>query len=273
MKTRPGLEDDALNGNPHLSTDLFLFAHPDDDVFVAGTMSMLVKAGHTVHAAWLTSGDARGDPAMREAELCKAMRIVGVAESGIHLLRLPNRGLLGILPTAAEKVAKIVVQLNPERIFTTAYEGGHIDHDALNFLTRMAYQQTGSRAGLYEFPLYNRSGPFYFWWWRINTFYPCMEEVVYSRLTETAVRIKHLAMREYASQWKDMLPFRLVLNKKRMLQTGEPYRQLPPDRDYTVPPHAGKLNYEGWSTSPTGTTFIDFRKAVADFCSEGNPRP
>ena len=39
---------------------LCLFGHPDDDVFIAGTMKLLLDNGAELHAAWLTSGDYFG---------------------------------------------------------------------------------------------------------------------------------------------------------------------------------------------------------------------
>jgi LmbE family N-acetylglucosaminyl deacetylase len=242
---------------------LFLFAHPDDDVFVAGTMRMLLDRGKEVHGVWVTSGEARKPAALREAELKTAMAVLGV--ESMHLLRLPNRGLLPILDPATDLVAQVLDKTNPDCVITTAYEGGHIDHDAVNFIAVKALERSGSAARLFEFPLYNRSGRFYHWWWKINRFPADHQDIRYVRLTEDAARRKHLAMRAYASQRQDMIPFRLVLTKKRLLSQGEPYRPCSGDRDFMVPPHGGRLNYEGWFNSPTTVTFSDFRNAVTQF--------
>lgn len=242
---------------------LFLFAHPDDDVFVAGTMRTLLDLGKQVHGVWVTSGEARKPAALREAELKAAMAIVGV--ESVHLLRLPNRGLLPMLGQAIDLVAQIMNGKTPDCVITTAYEGGHIDHDAVNFVAAKALEQCGSAARLFEFPLYNRNGPFYHWWWTINRFPAGCQDIRYVRLTEDAVQRKHAAMRAYASQRQDMIPFRLVLTKRRLLSQGEPYRPCPADRDFTIRPHEGRLNYEGWLNSPNTATFSDFRDAVIQF--------
>jgi LmbE family N-acetylglucosaminyl deacetylase len=190
------------------------------------------------------------------------MAVVGV--ESVHLLRLPNRGLLSILDPAADLVAQVLDRTTPDCVVTTAYEGGHIDHDAVNFIAVKALERCGSAALLFEFPLYNRNGPFYHWWWKINRFPADCEDIRYVRLPEDAIRRKHLAMRAYATQRQDMIPFRLVLTKKHLLSQGEPYRPCPVNRDFTVPPHEGRLNYEGWLNYPKTFTFSDFRNAVTE---------
>ena len=115
-------------------TCLFLFAHPDDEIFSAGTMRRLLNNNADVHGLWVTSGDARSNAKVRESELRAGLQILGVKDSRIHLLRLPNRGLLPILDHAIERVAGVLQEIMPDKIFVTAYEGGHIDHDAVNFI-------------------------------------------------------------------------------------------------------------------------------------------
>ncbi len=224
---------------------------------------MLLDRGKEVHGVWVTSGEARKPAALREAELKAAMAIVGM--ESIQLLRLPNRGLLPMLAQAIDLVAQIVNEKTPDCVVTTAYEGGHIDHDAVNFIAVEALERSGSPARLFEFPLYNRNGPFYHWWWKINRFPAEYKDIRYVRLTEEAVRCKHAAMRAYASQQQDMIPFRLVLTKERLLSQGEPYRPCPNDRDFTVPPHEGRLNYEGCSIPQKQTSSQTFEMQSLDF--------
>jgi len=237
---------------------LFIFAHPDDDVFIAGTMRKFLEHGGNVQAVWLTSGDARGNSQVREAELHVAMDLLGLAPAALHLLRRPNRGLLPVLDAVAGDLLGLFDRLGVGTVFTTAYEGGHIDHDALNFAASQAALRATRRPDMLEFPLYNRTGALYTLGWRINDFPPGGPAARRTELDAELIARKHRMMRAYRSQRGDMLPFRFILSRTRLLRRGEPYRPIPLDRDYLTPPHAGILNYE----KDRHACFEQFREAV-----------
>jgi len=241
---------------------VFLFAHPDDDVLIAGTMKSLLQKSAEVHAAWVTSGDYFGTGKRREAELLEAATILGLPDDRRHLLRVPDLHLLSLLGDAAERVAKVFSRINPDFIFVTAFEGGHPDHDAANFLVYEGCRRAGIRPSLFEFPLYNGTGSWKHWWWRINSFPPGGAEVMYSPLDENSIRCKYRMMRAYSSQWMYMIPARLACPWKRLLDFGEPFRACPPDRDHAARPHPGRLNYERWFCAWMRTRFDDFSRAV-----------
>jgi LmbE family N-acetylglucosaminyl deacetylase len=245
---------------PHHTHDsrLFLFAHPDDDVFISGALRRSIESGVPTFAAWLTSGDARGQGVVRERELDRAMRLLGLPAERRRLLRFPNRGLLPRLSEAVTATAELMTSLKAREIFVVAYEGGHIDHDALNFIVAEADKRSGGGRTLYEFPLYNRTGA---WWalrWRINAFPPGGQPAMNEPMTPELVRLKHAMMRAYVSQRGDMTPFRLCLNERRLLRRGEPYRAFSVQRDYETPPHPGVLNYE----RDGHARFEEFRQAA-----------
>lgn len=232
-------------------------------MFVAGTMHTLLKQGREVHGVWVTSGDARGAAHTRETELKSAMQIVGLEQ--IHLLKLRNGGLLDILDRAVDLVAGKIDLIRPDCITATAYEGGHIDHDAVNLITIRAAQRSAVDARLFEFPLYNRNGPFYTFWWNINRFPNDSGDTQYVRLTRNALKVKHRAMWAYASQLRDMIPFRLTLGRRRLMSLGEPYRPIAGDRDFSLAPHSGRLNYERSLNSSHNFRFSDFQRGGGHF--------
>lgn len=250
-------------------TYLFLFAHPDDDTFIAGTMKTLIAGRAKVHAAWLTSGDFLGQAERRERELAEAAAVLGLLPERIHLLRLPDLGLVSRLSDAAEIVSDLFDRVKPDGVFADAFEGGHPDHDAVNFLAYEARVRTGLNARLFEFPLYNGTGPFLHWRWRINRFPQDGPAVLHTRLDEDAIACKYKMMKIYArSQWMFMIPARLASSGRRLSQEGEPCRPCPPDRDHTAPPHAGRLNYERWFNRFMKITFRNYRAAVLDAISK-----
>ncbi len=249
-------------GLPTSAKYLFLFAHPDDDVLISGTMKMLIDRGAEVHGAWLGSGDFLGQGQTRRAERAKAAKIMGLKKSQMHILEIPDTHMLRDLQQAATKVTDLFSKVKPDIVFVTAFEGGHPDHDAANFLAYEASRRTGLSPKLFEFPLYNGTGPFYHWWWKINDFPPGGPPALSIPLNRAAVDAKYRIMRTYSSQWMYMIPARLASSRTELLQHGEIFRPSPPNRDHAVPPHEGMLNYERWFNCFMGTTFDDFKKAV-----------
>ena len=243
-------------------TYLFLFAHPDDDALICGTMKMLLDRGAEVHAAWLTSGDFFGQGDKRESELDRATSHLGLAQSRVHLLRFPDLGLVPELERAAEAVTDLMDRVRPQVVLANAFEGGHPDHDSVNFLAYEARARKNIDSELLEFPVYNGTGPVRHWRWRINRFPPGGPEVLYTPLDESAVECKYKIMKAYSSQWMYMVPARLASPRSRLLRQGEPYRRCPDDRDHTARPHPGTLNYERWFNYFIKISFEDFKEAV-----------
>ena len=188
----------------------------------------------------------------------------------VRLPRFLNRRLHEQTTEARQWLAKTLASLAPERIYVPAYEGGHFEHDLTNCLVHSVlqesvwqesvWQQSRPHVQCLEFPLYNRTGPWHLRGWRINAF-PCQRrDLEQTPLLPAHLRCKFAMMRCYASQWMDMLPFRLAMSPSRYLLRGEPLAPLPAQRDYSMPPHPGELNYE---RNPGTQRFADFAAAVA----------
>ncbi|MEW6348725.1 MAG: PIG-L deacetylase family protein [Thermodesulfobacteriota bacterium] len=243
-------------------TCVFLAAHPDDEVFIAGTVRTLLRAGVRVQGVWCTSGDYFGQGALREKEVHRAADILGLPESARHLLRFPDLGLVRELERAADRVAEIFADCRPGSVFCTAFEGGHPDHDCVNFLAVEACRRSGLTPDLYEYPLYNSAGPARYWYWQINTFPRQDGELVYTPLDSDAIDCKYRMMKAYSSQWMYMIPARLASSKSRLSVEGERYLRVPLDRDHTIRPHPGTLHYERLFCAFMKIRFPDFRDAV-----------
>jgi LmbE family N-acetylglucosaminyl deacetylase len=241
---------------------LFLFAHPDDETFIAGTMRKLLNAGASVFAAWLTSGDYFGGGERREYEHSKAMHFLGLPPKQGFMLRFPDLGLVLHMPAAADRVEELVREIQPNYIFANAYEGGHPDHDVVNFLAYESAARAGVSTKLFEFPLYNGNGRLIYLKVRINSFPTEKPEPLYNRLKDDEIECKHAMMKAYSTQWMYMIPARLASPKRLMRKRGEAYRPCPQDRDHTQRPHPGTLSYERPINSFMKITFKDFTDAV-----------
>src|SRR5579862_7529604 len=115
---------------------LLIFAHPDDESFVAAGLSRgCADAGVHIALVTATRGEAgsRGDPplctqeelpARRESELREAAAILGIAD--IHLLGYNDKHLTDAPPgTIREQLVEIVRRHRPHVIVTYDPNGGH----------------------------------------------------------------------------------------------------------------------------------------------------
>jgi LmbE family N-acetylglucosaminyl deacetylase len=242
---------------------LVFLAHPDDETMIAGTMWRLLEAGADVHAVWANTGEHPGPrQQMRWSETRAAMRALGMEESRIHFLDLPFLGMLDKLSEASDRLAALLDRLQPAQVLAVGFEGGHIDHDAVNFIAHEAIRRRGTPLPLYEFPLYNGAGSWRTFWLRANQF--CNDETppFYVPMTEASLRHKYAVMACYPSQARFMNAFRAIAKLRHFEDMGEPCRRVPTNRDYTEPPHAGKLNIERFFNRYMQVTFNDFAAAV-----------
>ena len=223
----------------------FIFAHPDDDVLAAGWMHDLARAGHEVHATWVTDTATMGGREARQGEARAVMALLGLHAA--HFLDLPSLGLLTEL--ARDTVGAHVEDVAAETLVCIGYEGGHVDHDAVSLHVHLA---RGGRRML-EFPLYSASGLAL----RVNRFAEGPYDAV--PVSRDGFRRKLWCHWIYRSQYPFMIPSALTLLLRRRV---EPYRDVPPSRDYTRPPHRGRLNVDRWLNRWMGCPFPRFREAA-----------
>ena len=121
-----------------LGTVLMLWAHPDDETYLAGGLSAaLTDAGHRVVCLTATRGEAGGTAyelgRIRTAELEAALRVLGVDEH--HWLNYPDGGCADVDPDAASvRVGAILDDVRPDTVVTFGPDGytGHPDHRAVS---------------------------------------------------------------------------------------------------------------------------------------------
>lgn len=223
----------------------FLFAHPDDDVLAAGWMHDLAQTGHEVHATWVTDTATMGGREARQGEARAVVSLLGLHTA--HFLDLPSLGLL--TPLARDKVRGHVEEVAADVLVCIAFEGGHVDHDAVSLFVWLA---RGQRRML-EFPLYSASGLAL----RVNRFASGPYGAV--PISKEGFRRKLWCHWIYRSQYPFMIPSALTLLLRRRV---EPYREVPFSRDYTRPPHPGRLNVDRRLNRWMGCPFSRFREAA-----------
>jgi N-acetylglucosamine malate deacetylase 1 len=223
---------------------LYVFAHNDDELSAFVPLRDDVRAGREVHVAWLTESLFLAHPGERPGESERAMALLGVPHAHLHfwgeaLGATGNGALLLHLAAAVERLAELVRELAPATIVTTAYEGGHIEHDAAHVATVLAARQAGSCAELREVAWYNgyRS--------RTVSFFrtlPGGPPPRHHRVGPAELRLLWQLLRCYPSQAVQLYAG-LGRALGRLVRHGLPSRVIP-HRSYLERPHTGRLLYE-----------------------------
>jgi LmbE family N-acetylglucosaminyl deacetylase len=140
-----------------LGTVLTVWAHPDDEAYLAGALlGALRDAGRRVVCVTATRGEA-ADPAarpderaalaaLRTRELDAALAILGVTEH--HWLDLPDGGCADVdpeLPVA--RLVELLATVAPETVVTFGPDGftGHPDHRAVSAWVDRAVRRSATR--------------------------------------------------------------------------------------------------------------------------------
>ncbi|MDJ0899837.1 MAG: PIG-L family deacetylase [Xenococcus sp. MO_188.B8] len=118
---------------------LAVFAHPDDETWVSGTLSKLAYCGLTVTPVYVTSGDAGSDYSgakltgqalakSRETEALKATNALGLSVP--VFLRYPDGKVDRYYSEIRDKLTSIMDELEPIAVITFGKDGitGHMDH-------------------------------------------------------------------------------------------------------------------------------------------------
>ncbi|MEO8176087.1 MAG: PIG-L family deacetylase [Sphingomicrobium sp.] len=142
--------------------NLFILAHPDDEIAFAPIIHRLVGKRAPVRLVYLTDGSSGGPPAVREAETVRALAWLGVAASQLrfagHEIGIPDGQLHCNLGRALEAIEQWC-ETSPsiDCIYTLAWEGGHPDHDAAHIVAAAFAAARGVDSRVRQIPFYRAS--------------------------------------------------------------------------------------------------------------------
>ncbi|MGA7272737.1 MAG: PIG-L family deacetylase [Acidimicrobiia bacterium] len=143
-----------------LGTVLSVWAHPDDDVFLAGgVMAAAARAGQRVECVLATAGEhGTDDPQTWPPHVLSEVRRREAAAAMAELGLGPHRwlgyvdGTLASVDTdeATARITGIIDEVRPDTILTFGPDGMtfHQDHITVGIWTRRAWEKTGRRARL-----------------------------------------------------------------------------------------------------------------------------
>ncbi|MGH9177117.1 MAG: PIG-L deacetylase family protein [Acidimicrobiales bacterium] len=143
-----------------LGTILSVWAHPDDETFLAGgIMAAAAANGQRVVCVSATAGElGTSDPEtwpperlgrVRRWEAAASMAVLGLDDH--RFLDLPDGGLAGLGPAGpVARLAAVVEEVRPDTILTFGPDGRtfHPDHQTLSAWMDQAWQDAGSQGRL-----------------------------------------------------------------------------------------------------------------------------
>ena len=250
--------DDAIGTAPD-GTDVFLFAHQDDEFGVFLALDQSVAAGRRPICIYLTDGAGQGaETAVRNRESLSVLCRLGVDAADVHFIGaghgIPDGGLVSELARARDLVIPVLNQLaGPLTLTSHAWEGGHPDHDAAHLLTLWLAKDLDLASGATRFfALYNADrmpGPFFRVLSPVAGHGPITRETI-----PWSARFRHLRLYlSYRSQWRSLVglyPFILL----HYLTSGKQALQQPGTAAPAGRPHSGPLLYE----KRQGLPYADF---------------
>ncbi len=239
----------------------YIFAHQDDELDIIARMALDTRQGRDVYAAWTTNGDLSAPPEVREKESRDCMKFIGVPQDHLFFLGYHDMGTLDNLESILRDLEKIVNEIKPDIFFTSAYEGGHVDHDVASLLGAiLADAIPGTQH--YEFSLYN----VYKGKYRVGELLPRDDvRTEYVPLDDELLDIKLKSLKLYPSQAALLNMLMATTNKKILKKKGEPYR-LAPKYNFLERPVDEPLGYE--TMVKRTTPFSDWLGAVKPFLAK-----
>jgi len=173
---------------------LFCLTHPDDEISICAWIHRLVRNGNSVYLSWTHSN------AIREGEARNVARLLGVPQENLTFLSATDGSVCDEIASLLPKFRDLMDAARPDRVCCGAFEQGHIDHDATNYLVNQSFS-----GPVLEIPFYHT---YLTRIQRINRFSdPRGEEILELDVDDQALK-KRIA-RQYPSQniWSVLLSY------------------------------------------------------------------
>lgn len=118
--------------------------HPDDEISICAWIHRLTGAGAEVWMSWTH------DTPVREFEARAVAYTLGVREDRLFFHGAPDGVVCEHMQELLPRFKLMMGQVNPDRVVCGAFEQGHIDHDATNWL--VSHSHGGA---IFEVPFYH----------------------------------------------------------------------------------------------------------------------
>lgn len=231
-----------MNSLP-LGRVMLVVAHPDDE---SGAASLILQRAQDSMVVFCTDG-APADPwfwsqygtrkayaGVRRSEAVEALATIGAKCVSFLTSSNPDefhdQALHKALPSAIDLVARLARWYEPEVIVTSAYEGGHPDHDSCSFIAFSV--GASSQIPVWEIPLYHRSPS---------------GELVYQSFADPNGSEIRLVPKQSETAAKSGMLRQYRSQRDLQLFASAPVEYVRPQKayDYSQPP-SHVINYEVW---------------------------
>ncbi len=209
---------------------LFCMTHPDDEISICAWIRRLVQNGNLVFISWTHSN------LVRENEGRAAAHLLGVPSSHLFFFDATDGSACDEIPTLLPKFRRLMELVKPDCVVCGAFEQGHIDHDATNYLVNQSFS-----GHVLEVPFYHT---YLTKLQRLNRFSDSRgEEVI--QLDPDEQKFKKIMARQYPSQniWKVLLWYEIYqkarLRPAILIRTER--MRVQTHRNYMVPNHPIRL--------------------------------
>jgi LmbE family N-acetylglucosaminyl deacetylase len=222
-----------------MKSKIIVFApHPDDETLgCGGTIARRVGEGYEAvivvltdgRNALLTSFGLQSDPTpselkeIREAEVKKALGILGVKEDSLFFLGFEDRTLSQNARQAKENVSKILSRNTPAEVYFTYEKDFNMDHRVTSRIVRDSIEELGLHTSGRQYSIEQRHTRLdTFLGSRFNPFRDGMIRVDISKF----LPLKKKALEEFKSQTEilsHMQPRPVVENIERFLKNEESF--------------------------------------------------
>jgi LmbE family N-acetylglucosaminyl deacetylase len=243
---------------------LFLLAHPDDELLLAALLDRLVLERTPVCLIYLTDGASRGVSAgVRNAESIAVLASLGIDPSKANFIGneigIPDGQLYRHLHRAFEAVEELCRRWKKiANIYTFAWEGGHVDHDAAHVVAAAFAESHG--LDFWQVSLYRAADSLPAPFFTLSS--PLAENgpIISVPLSARQRRLPRQLIRFYPSQWRSfiglgpLIIWHSLTRRVFKLQRGM-YRRL------WERPTMRPLLYE----RRNGVTFHEFSAAAVEF--------
>lgn len=213
--------------------------HPDDEISICAWLRRLVEAGAEVHVNWTHSNPVRA----QEARVVAV--ILGIPESNLTFMEATDGSVCEELDALLPKFRVLMDAVKPDRVACGAFEQGHLDHDATNWLVHQSFG-----GPVFEIPFYH---PYSRRLQTINAFsVPDGTERICLSPEEASLKLK--VAKSYKSQniWSVLFWYEVwqaAMFRPAQLRKREVMRRQR-DTDFRIPNHPGAIRAEVEASAP-----------------------
>ena len=209
---------------------LFCMTHPDDEISVSAWIRRLTQAGAEVHLSWTHSTPTR------EAEARRGAGKLGVPQDRLYFFGATDGSVCDEIDSLLPRFRALMAQVQPARVVCGAFEQGHLDHDATNYLVNQTFS-----GPILEIPFYHT------YLARLQTMGrfsdPTNEEIL--TLSPEEARFEKDFAKGFPSQniWRVLLSYEIwQLLRGRPVELAKSDRmRLQTHRDFRTPNHPAAL--------------------------------